>query len=460
MAGNKGEPRVSAEQVGREILSLLGAVEEAGPEKWDLLLGAVNRLTDLHDVAEGGELPEAVDGRNFKQTLAREWDRLRPQVRDTVEARLDEFDLTADHNMYQSLQARSAVQFLKDDFAGTVADGLVDDEWLASADDELRERVRYFWPEYEPPVPPSNLPLSHWWWDVMFQAAMPDHVWLFQYGEPGKVTPACYVANWAYPRPELAEAALAQARAYFAGLPVHVEVSQARNFDTFAAGWVPAWADFRKRFVLKAVPLPARFGPQDYGFPSGWDLMMAEIQRSCAACADELRDLAAHVSPQANAVVQHQAPLRLPRLALSGPAQQWGFETSLFLGRSHRGPGIGPTRARVAALVERLTVSGWLVGPVRMDPELSVSGRTVTATRDLHTLVAFAEPNAMHVHIDSPGYRADGPGWIVEENRHRRQLSSPWQERSSIFPRSAFPEKGDEGTELPPAERSAPADPR
>ncbi|MFI1995322.1 hypothetical protein [Actinoplanes sp. NPDC020271] len=449
VAVTRGGTQIPAEQIGREILQRLSAVDEAGYKKWDLILDAVIALTELHEAADDGELPQVVDGRDFKTTLAAEWDRLRPEVRETVECRLEELEGTNDENLYWALEARSAVQFLKDDFADTVATGLVDDEWLAAADAELRVRLPYCSLEYPLSSMPAHVPLSHWWWDGIFKDAMLDHVWLFRYGKPGDVTSACYVANRAYQRLELAQAALAEARAYFERLPAHVEEVQSRTFENFAAGWVPAWADFRERFVLQGAPLPARFGPQDYGFPPGWDLMMAEIHRSCAVSKEELGRFAAEVVPQAYAMVLDSAPVRLPRWSLSGEVEQWGFDTTLFLQRSHTVRSIGRTRVRVAALIDWLTAGGWHVGQVKMDPELSVSGRTVTATRDLHTLVAFAGPSGMQIYIDSPGYRADGPGWVVEDNRHRRLLSSPWQENSSIFPASCFPEKGDEDLDEP-----------
>jgi hypothetical protein len=55
------------------------------------------------------------------------------------------------------------LQYLKDDFRSTVAEGLVDEE-LFDEDPDLAEKIREFDPLPAAAIP-RHIPPSHWWWE-------------------------------------------------------------------------------------------------------------------------------------------------------------------------------------------------------------------------------------------------------------------------------------------------------
>ena len=95
---------------------------------------------------------------------ARLFDDVRKPVRIAVSILAGRVDDARSHEMDIALDRRTALQYLKDDFRGTVAEGLVDDDLFEEEDGYLAEKLREYGP-FDFSAPP-NVPDSHWWWPL------------------------------------------------------------------------------------------------------------------------------------------------------------------------------------------------------------------------------------------------------------------------------------------------------
>lgn len=122
-------------------------------------------LAKLHELTVDGGLPRVVDGQDFRAEAARLFDQAREPTRWAVALLGGRIGDARQHEMSIALEQRSAVQHLADDFEGSDADGMVDDDSYAVDDDEylasmLREEGPFDF------TVPRNVPPSHWWWSL------------------------------------------------------------------------------------------------------------------------------------------------------------------------------------------------------------------------------------------------------------------------------------------------------
>ncbi len=110
-----------------------------------------------------GGLPGLVDGRDFVTEAARLFNQIRRPVVVGTAILSGRIDSAREPYLDIALEQRSALQFLADDFRGTVAEGLVDDGLFEDGeDDDFAEKLREDGP-LDIAVPP-HIPASHWWW--------------------------------------------------------------------------------------------------------------------------------------------------------------------------------------------------------------------------------------------------------------------------------------------------------
>lgn len=147
------------------MLDRLRAAHEERIDPHGYVIDAIEILPRLHALTPDGDLPRVVDGQDFRAVAARLFDRVRKPTRWAVALLAGRIGDARLHEMYVALEQRSAVQYLADDFRGSVADGLVDDDSFAGDEDEyLAGKLRENGP-FDFTVPP-HLPPSHWWWPL------------------------------------------------------------------------------------------------------------------------------------------------------------------------------------------------------------------------------------------------------------------------------------------------------
>lgn len=129
----------------------------------DDAFGAIEILPELHATSASGGLPEIVGGREFRTEAALMFDAARDQIRLAAEFLVDRVDNVREEDLEEALDSRSAIQFLTDDFRGTVAEGLVDAGLFDDGVDEgFAAKLRHDGPLDV--IVPRNMPASHWWW--------------------------------------------------------------------------------------------------------------------------------------------------------------------------------------------------------------------------------------------------------------------------------------------------------
>ncbi|WP_189334785.1 hypothetical protein [Actinoplanes ianthinogenes] len=325
---------------------------------------------------------------------------------------VDEIEEAGWERRAQALRVRSALEYLKDDFAGTSVADLVDAETIADADAAIRELIDEHGPA-DPEDLPEYVPASHWWWDGSYRAAMPDWVTVYRIGEaPDDLRSAFYIADRAYPRPWLAEAARQEASKALSERGIIRSLSGVEGSAGYPGGALPTWEEFRQRHFVDGVPLPVRSVPQAYVSPPGLAAMRAEIRRDGSAVLAELESIAAEAFPGSPTQLNDiQGPVRMSPASVYEHEELWGFRISFMVFPEY--PADVPPADEVAALTPVLTGRGWSVGPVQEKPgklELDVS-------RGEHRLHVFAEPGAVTFHAVSPRYRAPaepGATWVIE----------------------------------------------
>ncbi len=158
-------PPNTPDDVARAMLDDLGEAQKVpADEAVGYALDAIETLGRLHVRTRDGELPSTVDGQDFPQLAAQLFDDVRKPVRIAVSILAGRVDDAPSHEMRIALQRRTALQYLKDDFRGTVADGLVDEDLFEEEDGYLAGKLREYGP-FDFSVPP-NVPDSHWWWPL------------------------------------------------------------------------------------------------------------------------------------------------------------------------------------------------------------------------------------------------------------------------------------------------------
>ncbi len=151
--------------VARALLGCLRAALEATMgEPHGHAIDAIQALGRLHARTVDGRLPPMVDGQDFREVAAQLFDDVRKPVRIAVSILAGRVDDARSHEMDIALDRRTALQYLKDDFRGTVAEGLVDDDLFDEEDGYLAGKLREYGP-FDFSVPP-NVPDSHWWWPL------------------------------------------------------------------------------------------------------------------------------------------------------------------------------------------------------------------------------------------------------------------------------------------------------
>ncbi|WIM97990.1 hypothetical protein ACTOB_001558 [Actinoplanes oblitus] len=389
----------------------LHALETATPgDRWvrraiaDFFLA----LVDLHEATPDGQLP----GGEFLPAVVVQLERLRSDVAMAVVYQIDEIDEAGWERRAEALRVRSALQYLKEDFVGTSMAELVDAETLADADVAIRELIGEHGPADAEDVP-AFVPVSHWWWDSSFRAAMPDWVTVYRIGEaPDDLRPAFHIVDRAYPRPWLAEAAREEASKALSERGIIRSLSGFEGSSGYSGDGLPTWEEFRQRHFVEGVPLPVRSVPRDYEPPSGVDAMRAEIRREGSAVLAELESIAGEAFPgsptQLNSI---DGPLRMSPASVYQHEELWGFRISFMVFPEF--PADVPPADEIAALAPVLTARGWSVGPT-----LEKAGKLeVDVSRGELLLHIFAEPGAVTCHVVSPRYRApDEPGatWVIE----------------------------------------------
>jgi hypothetical protein len=167
------ETQIFAEDIAQVFLAYLRSARQ--PAKllpWEYMTEAIEMLPGLHKSTQDGELPKIVHGQPFREKAALLLDELRRPVRIAVIKLSDLIDEASVDEISIALERRSAVQFLKDDFRGTVAEGLFDDDLFVDGDVDLAEELRNYAP-YEFSTP-RNMPASHWWWVLARGEISPD----------------------------------------------------------------------------------------------------------------------------------------------------------------------------------------------------------------------------------------------------------------------------------------------
>ncbi len=125
-------------------------------------IDAIEALGRLHARTIDGQLPPTVDGQDFREVAARLFNDVREPVRIAVSILSGRVDDARSHELDIALERRTALQYLKDDFRGTVADDLVDEDLFDEDDGYLADKLREYGP-FDFAVP-RNIPESHWWW--------------------------------------------------------------------------------------------------------------------------------------------------------------------------------------------------------------------------------------------------------------------------------------------------------
>ena len=149
--------------VARALLEHLHVARTAQYEDSSgFVIDAIETLGRLHARTVDGRLPPLVDGRDFRQVAAQLFEDVREPARTAVSILAGRIDDARSHELYIALERRTALQYLKDDFTGTVADGLVDDDLFDEEDSFLADKLREYGP-FSFTVP-RHVPESHWWW--------------------------------------------------------------------------------------------------------------------------------------------------------------------------------------------------------------------------------------------------------------------------------------------------------
>jgi hypothetical protein len=365
-------------------------------------------LVDLHAVSPDGGLPAG----DFLPSVVAELERLRFDAGVAAEYLVDAIEEAGWDGQEDALRARSALQYVNDDFAGTALAGMVEAETLADADTAVKAQLaKYGLVEAEDV--PAFVPESHWWWDSSYRAAMPDWVTVYRLGEaPDDLRPAFYVADRAYPRPWLAEAAKEEASKALSERGIIRSLSGVEGSADFAGGALPTWEDFRQRHFVDGVPLPVRSVPRDYVPPPGLTAMRAEIRRDGLATLAELEAVAAEAFPGAPTQLNEmEGPIRFSPASVYKHEELWGFRINFMVLPDY--PADVPPADEVAALSPVLARRGWSAGTTRE----SAGKLRVEATRGEHRLDVFAEPGKVTFHVLSPRYRAPaapGADWVIE----------------------------------------------
>lgn len=146
-------------------------------EASDFAIDAIETLGRLHARTEGGQLPPTVDGQDFPQMAARLFDDVREPVRIAVSTLAGRVDDARSHELRIALERRTALQYLKDDFRGTVADGFVDDDLFQENDGHLADKLREYGP-FDFAVPcrvtfRTRIGGGHWRWGRSLRALRP-----------------------------------------------------------------------------------------------------------------------------------------------------------------------------------------------------------------------------------------------------------------------------------------------
>lgn len=398
--------QLSAEDIGRELLRKLAGVQPAGHLNWLPLAELVRFFIQIHSASPDGGLPEKVDGRDFRVALAGELHRLRDDVRWMVAFEAGEIETMGYDEIPRGFLIRSALQYLKDDLAGTVAADLVDDDSFEEADEKL---VRGHFDLVPAEMIPDHLPASHWWWDDSVREAMPDQIRLYRYGEAsGDLRPAFYIADRDYPRPDLAAAARDEA---FAMLNRNRIIGEVVTTERNRPAGVPTWAEFKQRHVTEGVPLPVRGQSANPGTPPAWDAMMAELRRAWEASRAELDAIIQSAFPGAPIQVNSDAgPERVSRGSVDKSEESWGFRQSLMTFPDF--PNGLPPQVETAAMADQLTQRGWQVGPATPSGDVLL----LEATRDHSRIAVRAKGTSVGVQLLSAAYRAPAGSnnWVTE----------------------------------------------
>jgi hypothetical protein len=164
-------PRGDAERLAQVLLDRLDSARMVdAPDPVDDALDAIGILPRLHALTADGGLPSLVGGRDFRTEVARLLDEVRRPAALGAALLIGRVEDARSDELETALEQRSAVQFLADDFRGTVAEGLVDDELFADGvDTNLAERLRKDAP-LDVAVP-HHIPASHWWWALAVRGA-------------------------------------------------------------------------------------------------------------------------------------------------------------------------------------------------------------------------------------------------------------------------------------------------
>jgi hypothetical protein len=407
------QPDLTAEGVGRDLLRSLRELTVNAPGGTERVGRLVSTFVLLHSMGAGDGLPPLVDGEELVPALAAELDRLRELVSYAVTVGAEKIEEGGSEDLADSLADRSGYQYLADDFADTVAAGLVPDGVFEDADERLADLVKDFGEFIPDKQVPRNVPVSHWWWDIPIRATMPDQVWLFRYGEAvGDVRPAFYLADLDYPRPEVAKAVRRAAADALTSRRIHIDVVLQDGADRYRNGSVPTWEEFRQRHLVDGVPLPVRGQPEGYQEPPGWHAMRSEIRRALDATYADLEETLREAFPGSPTELgEKTGPIRRSPGSVHKDEELWGYrlEVSVFPGF----PDQVPVAEEVPALSATLRGRGWAVGPVREERAKPV----FDASRDGLLARVFVAPGSIRVVATSPRYRAPAEPsatWIIE----------------------------------------------
>ncbi|GAA2867318.1 hypothetical protein Acy02nite_10300 [Actinoplanes cyaneus] len=398
----------TVEELTRFAVRTLQSAEPGTPRADTHLSEFFDYLVDLHALTPGGGLPAG----DFVLTVVAELNRLRRDAGIAAEYLVDAIEQAGWDRHEDALRARSALQYVNDDFAGTAVAGMVEAETLADADEAVRAKLEQYGPADAEEVP-AFVPVSHWWWDSSFRAAMPDWVTVYRIGEaPDAVRPVFCIADRSYSRPWLAEAAHSEASAALAERGFISSLTGFEGSADSSFGGLPTWEQFRQRHFVEGAPLPVRPVPPGQEDPPGWDAMRAEILRVGRATLAELEDIFGEAFPGAPTQVNSlDGPRRFSPASVYKHEELWGFRINVMVF-----PGAGddvPPPDEVRAVVPVLQRRGWTAGAAEGSPDKL----RVEAARGEFRLSVFAESGAVTFIVDSPRYRApDEPGatWVIE----------------------------------------------
>ncbi len=157
--------RSAVDDLGRVLLDRLRTAGDELIDPHGYAIEAIEMLPRLHALTMDGDLPRVVDGRDFRAGVPRLFDEVRGPTRWAVALLAGRIGDARSHELYVALEQRSAVQYLADDFEGSVAAGMVDDDSFDVDEDEyLAGKLREYGP-FDFTVP-RNVPPSHWWWSL------------------------------------------------------------------------------------------------------------------------------------------------------------------------------------------------------------------------------------------------------------------------------------------------------